>query len=116
MEAFSWEDLPLEVVTPLFSRRVKHGEKTTMSQLIMKKGALVARHHHVNEQLTTIVSGSMLFRFDDREVVVGPGQLLLIPPDVPHSAEALEDAVGVDIFSPVREDWLRGDDSYLRGK
>ena len=72
-------------------------------------------HHHENEQVTVVESGSLLFFFPDREQVVKAGDILPIPPNLPHKVEALEDSVATDLFSPVREDWVRGDDAYLRG-
>ena len=90
------------------------GENATISQLVLKKGATVPRHSHINEQYSWIISGSLKFIFDDREILVGAGEILLIPGNAAHSAVALEDTVDVDIFAPRREDWIRKDDSYLR--
>jgi quercetin dioxygenase-like cupin family protein len=75
-------------------------------------------HSHHNEQLTYILEGRLRFLFgqeQDEEIIIGAGEVLVIPPHVPHSAEALEDTLDVDIFNPPREDWLDGSDSYLRG-
>jgi quercetin dioxygenase-like cupin family protein len=58
--------------------------------------------------------GRLRFMIDGNEVVLKPGEVLRIPPHVPHSAEALDDCVATDLFSPSREDWRRGDDAYLR--
>ena len=99
----------------LLSRQMISGENATISQLLMKRGAAVPRHSHVNEQYSWILSGSLKFIFDDREILVGAGEVLLIPAHVPHSAVALEDTVDVDFFAPRREDWIRKEDSYLRG-
>jgi quercetin dioxygenase-like cupin family protein len=81
---------------------------------LLKKGAVVPRHSHMNEQYSWIISGALKFIFDDREILVGAGDILVIPPNVAHSAVALEDTVDVDIFAPRREDWIRKDDSSLR--
>jgi quercetin dioxygenase-like cupin family protein len=90
------------------------GENATVSQLLLKKGAVVPRHSHVNEQYSWITSGLLKFVFDDREILVGAGEVLVIPANVPHSAVAMEDTVDVDFFAPRREDWIRKEDSYLR--
>ncbi len=87
----------------------------TICRISLKKGAIVPTHHHENEQVTVVESGSLLFIFPDREQVVNAGDILPIAPDIPHKVEALEDSVATDLFSPVREDWVRGDDAYLRG-
>jgi len=81
----------------------------------MKRGATVPRHSHVNEQYSWIISGVLKFVFDDREILVSAGEILLIPAQVPHSAVAMEDTVDVDFFAPRRDDWIRKEDAYLRG-
>ena len=86
----------------------------TMARLRFRKGFVVPSHSHANEQITTIEQGAMLFVTPSERITVRGGESLVIPPNVPHSAEALEDCVAVDVFSPVREDWVRGDDAYLR--
>ena len=106
--------MEMEQLNDKLSRQMISGENATISQLLLKKGAVVPRHSHVNEQYSWIISGSLKFVFDDREILVGAGDILLIPPNVPHSAVALEDTVDVDIFAPRREDWIRKEDSYLR--
>lgn len=111
------DDMPLEVVNPLLSRRLITGERMMYAQVLLKKGAIVPRHSHDNEQITFIVDGALKFWIgaDESEVlVVRAGEVLLIPSNVPHKAEALEDTVDVDIFCPPREDWLSGTDAYLR--
>ncbi len=90
------------------------GDNATISQLVLKRGATVPRHSHINEQYSWIISGKLKFIFDDREMVLGAGEILLIPANTPHAAVAEEDTVDVDIFAPRREDWIRKDDAYLR--
>lgn len=111
----SWKETELEKLNDKISRQMISGENATVSQLLLKRGAMVPRHSHVNEQYSWIISGKLRFVFDDREIVVGAGDFLLIPANVPHSAVAEEDTVDVDIFAPRREDWIRKEDSYLRG-
>jgi quercetin dioxygenase-like cupin family protein len=114
LEKASWNTIEMEQLTDRLSRQMISGESATISQLFLKKGATVPRHSHVNEQYSWIISGSLNFIFDDREVFVGAGEILIIPANVPHGAVALEDTLDVDIFAPRREDWIRKDDAYLR--
>ena len=110
-------DLPLEVMNPLLSRRALHSAHTTLAQIFLKKGCIVPRHSHENEQLAYVSTGRLLFRLGEnleQEVILEPGDVLVIPPHLPHMAEALEDTLDLDIFAPKRQDWLEGDDSYLR--
>jgi quercetin dioxygenase-like cupin family protein len=114
MSVHRWRDLPKEQVNPRFVRQMIHTETMTIARMEVKKGATVPEHHHHNEQVTTIESGRMRFVLGGTEHFVGAGESIHIPPSVPHSAEVLEDTVAVDVFSPPREDWIRGDDAYLR--
>jgi quercetin dioxygenase-like cupin family protein len=114
LEKSSWKTMEIEQLNDKLSRRMISGENATISQLLLKKAATVPRHSHMNEQYSWIISGALKFVFDDREILVGEGEILLIPANVAHSAVALEDTVDVDIFAPRREDWIRKDDSYLR--
>jgi quercetin dioxygenase-like cupin family protein len=114
LEKSSWKTMEIEQLNDKLSRQMISGENATISQLLLKKGAAVPRHSHMNEQYSWIISGALKFVFDDREILVGEGEILLIPANVAHSAVALEDTVDVDIFAPRREDWIRKEDSYLR--
>ena len=114
LEKLSWKNLEIEQMNDKLSRQMISGENATISQLLLKKGAAVPRHSHMNEQYSWIISGALKFVFDDREILLGAGDVLVIPANVPHSAVALEDTVDVDIFAPRREDWIRKEDSYLR--
>jgi quercetin dioxygenase-like cupin family protein len=107
---------PWDVVNPTFERRLVNGEKVMMAFLHLHRGCKVPRHSHHNEQLSYVESGRLRFLMGEHEeeVLVGPGQVLVIPGDLPHSAEALEDTHGIDVFSPPRQDWLDGSDAYLR--
>ncbi len=115
LEKSSWKTMEVEKLNDKLSRQMISGENATISRLLMKKGVVVPRHSHMNEQYSWIVSGTLKFVFDDREVVVNEGEILFIPAHVPHSAVAMEDTVDVDIFAPRREDWIRKEDAYLRG-
>lgn len=113
-----WDDIPLEPLNPLLDRQFVSGAQGTFSRIFLKKGALVPTHVHPNEQFASIVYGKLLFTLDPdgaaETVTIGPGELLIIPGSVPHSAEALEDTLNFDVFAPVRADWESGDDAYLR--
>ncbi|MBI1790431.1 MAG: cupin domain-containing protein [Acidobacteria bacterium] len=115
MQSYDWSALPEERLNPLVSRKMIHGESMTVARLSLKAGAVVPTHSHVNEQISMIESGAVRFVIGGRELLVRGGETVQIPPGVPHSVVAEEDSVAVDIFSPVREDWRRGDDAYLRG-
>jgi quercetin dioxygenase-like cupin family protein len=114
LEKSSWKTMEIEKLNDKLSRQMISGENATISQLLLKKGASVPRHSHMNEQYSWILSGALKFVFDDREILVGEGEVLVIPANVAHSAVALEDTVDVDIFAPRREDWIHKEDSYLR--
>jgi quercetin dioxygenase-like cupin family protein len=114
LEKLSWKTMEVEQLNDKLTRQMVSGDNATISQLFLKKGAVVPRHSHVNEQYSWIMSGLLKFVFDDREILVGAGEILVIPPNVAHSGVAVEDTVDVDIFAPRREDWINKDDSYLR--
>lgn len=116
MKICNWKQIPVEPMTDLVTRQVLHTDTMTISRLVLKKGAVVPRHSHPNEQVTNVEAGSLRFQFDDAEVVVREGDSLQIPGGAPHAVEALEDAIALDLFSPVRADWISGDDAYLRGR
>ena len=117
MKKISWNDVKQEQLSPQLSRRFISGPNTTLARFELKKGCVVPMHHHSNGQLTWVVEGCLRFTWPDGEPIdVRGGEVLVIPPDVPHAAEALEDTVVTDVFSPAREDRASGDDSYLRGK
>lgn len=111
-----WDDIPREAVTPMIGRKLVTGERMMLAQVYLDEGCVVPKHSHENEQLTWIVEGALRFRLGEEgrdEVVVRAGEVLHIPSNLPHEAEALEDTVDVDIFAPPRSDWLDGTDSYF---
>jgi quercetin dioxygenase-like cupin family protein len=111
---YRWSEVPREQVNPLLKRQMIHGEAMTVARLEMRAGCAVPEHSHHNEQISMIESGRVRFVLAGKEMILTAGESLHIPANVPHSAEVLEDAVAVDLFSPPREDWIRGDDAYLR--
>jgi quercetin dioxygenase-like cupin family protein len=114
MEHSSWDAIPLETMSELISRKIFSGEKAMVAQVFLKKDAVVPLHQHDSEQITYILDGALKFELEGREVVVHKGEVLHIRSNVPHRAVALEDTFDVDIFSPIRKDWLAKDDAYLR--
>ena len=114
---YRWDDLPREELNPLLARRLITGGDMMIAHVYLKKGGIVPKHEHHNEQLTYVLEGSLRFRLgeDGEQVVdVNAGEVLCIPRNLPHEAEALEDTLDVDVFNPPRQDWLDGSDAYLR--
>jgi quercetin dioxygenase-like cupin family protein len=114
-QPLNWETVPVETVTPDISRQVVTGKNEMMARVLLKKGAIVPLHSHVSEQITYILQGALRLWIGEpeEEVTVTAGSFVVIPPWVPHRAEALEDTVDMDIFSPIRQDWLDGTDTYF---
>jgi quercetin dioxygenase-like cupin family protein len=109
--------MPKERVNEMLERRLITGERVMLAHVYLKKGCIVPKHSHDNEQITYILEGALRFHLgeDQREnVTVHAGEVLHIPSNLPHQAEALEDTLDVDVFSPPRADWLNKTDSYLR--
>src|ERR1700757_3433630 len=109
-----WSTVELEELNPLLQRQLVVGGDIMVARVLLKKGCIVPEHSHVNEQLTYILEGALKFWIDGREIVVHAGEVLTIPPNMPHKAEAVEDTVDLDIFHPPRRDWINKTDSYLR--
>jgi quercetin dioxygenase-like cupin family protein len=114
MQVQSWDGIEKEQLNPLSSRQVIHGETMTVARMHLRKGCLVPEHSHDNEQISMVEQGSLHFKIGGAERILSAGELVRIPPNVPHSVKALEDSLAVDLFSPPRQDWIRGDDAYLR--
>ena len=109
-----WNDVELEHLNPQLDRQMITGEKLMIARVLLKKGVIVPEHSHENEQLTYILEGALKFWIDGREIVVHAGEVLCIPPHMPHKAQAMEDTVDLDVFYPPRQDWLSKNDAYLR--
>ncbi len=114
MKHIRWSELPLEQVNPQFQRHFVVGDRMMVARILLQKGAVVPLHSHVNEQVTYVLEGALKFQIEGQEIVVRGGEVLCIPANVPHQAEALEDTVDLDIFDPPREDWMQKTDAYLR--
>jgi quercetin dioxygenase-like cupin family protein len=116
---FRWDDLPWETLNPQLDRRLITADRIMLAHVQLKKGCLVPKHSHENEQLTYILSGALHFWLgedESEEVIVRAGEVLAIPSNLPHKALALEDTLDMDVFTPPRQDWLSGTDAYLRGR
>ena len=115
MQALNWDLVPVERVTENISRQLLTGKNEMLARVLLKKGAIVPTHHHESEQITYIQEGALRLWIGDpeEEVTLRAGEFVLIPSNIPHRAEALEDTVDVDVFSPIRTDWLDGTDTYF---
>ena len=112
-----WQEVELEQVSPLLSRKLLTGQRMMLAQVFLKKGWVVPRHQHENEQYTYILEGGLRFWIgeDEKQVIdVMAGEVLHIPSMVWHKAEALEDTLDLDVFDPPRQDWIQKTDAYLR--
>jgi quercetin dioxygenase-like cupin family protein len=114
MTLHEWDRIPKEQLGERLARQVIHGAKLTLARIHLAQGAVVPRHSHENEQITVLLEGLLRFGFDGQQVLIAPGQVMEIPAHAAHTVEALEDSLALDVFAPRREDWIRGDDAYLR--
>ena len=101
-----WDELALEKVTEMISRKLVTGDREMLAQVYLKKGALVPMHSHESEQITYVLQGALKFLVDGEEIIVRQGEVLHIVSRVPHQAEAIDDTFELDVFSPIRQDWL----------
>lgn len=113
---YRWDEIALEKVTEMISRKIITGEREMVTQIYLKRGALVPMHSHESEQMTYVLQGGLRFVINGEEITVREGEVLHIPSWVPHQAEAIDDTFEMDIFSPIRHDWLDGTDSYFHDK
>jgi quercetin dioxygenase-like cupin family protein len=109
-----WNDIAAEAITPAIARRYITGERVTVARFELKRGGIVPLHAHDNEQVSIVIDGALRFRIDGREIVVRGGEVMQIPPNVPHEVEVIEDTLVFDVFSPLRQDWIDKTDSYFR--
>jgi quercetin dioxygenase-like cupin family protein len=118
MQLLRWEGVPVERVTDEITRQVVTGKNEMIARVVLDKGAVVPTHSHVSEQITWILEGAMKLWIGqpEKELLLTPGAFVVIPPDVPHRAEAVERTVDIDVFSPIRQDWLDGTDTYFHRK
>jgi unsaturated pyranuronate lyase len=114
LQYIPWHTIPLEELNPLLQRQFVVGQEIMVARVLLKKGCIVPEHSHHNEQLTYILDGALKFWIDGKEIVVHAGEVLCIPAHMPHKAEAMEDTVDLDVFTPPRADWINKTDQYLR--
>ena len=114
LQYIPWRTIPLEDLNPLLQRQFVVGQEIMVARVLLKKGCIVPEHSHHNEQLTYILDGTLKFWIDGKEIVVHSGEVLCIPANMPHKAEAMEDTVDLDVFAPPRADWINSTDQYLR--
>ena len=114
LKHINWNDVELENMNSLLQRQLIVGKDIMIARVLLKKGSVVPRHSHHNEQVSYILEGALKFVIDGKEIVVKAGEVLCIPSNMPHEAHALEDTVDIDVFNPPREDWLAKNDDYLR--
>ena len=108
-----WDEIALEKVTEMLSRKIVSGEREMLVQVYVKRGCLVPLHAHDSEQMTYVLQGALKFLIGGEEITVREGEVLHIPSWVEHQAEALEDTFELDVFSPTRQDWLDHTDDYF---
>ena len=111
-----WDEIALEKVTELLSRKMVTGEREMLAQIYLKRGCLVPVHSHSSEQMTYVLQGALRYVVGGEEITVREGEVLHIPSGIEHQAEALEDTFELDIFSPIRQDWLDHTDDYFHKK
>jgi len=101
-----WDEIALERVTEMISRKIVSGDREMLAQIYLKRGAIVPMHAHESEQMTYILQGALRVVVDGEEIIVREGEVLHIPSRLPHQSEALEDTLELDVFSPIRAEWI----------
>ena len=114
LQHIPWSSVAIEELNPLLQRHFVVGQEIMLSRVLLKKGCIIPEHSHHNEQMTYILEGALKFWIDGRVIVVNAGEVLTIPSNMPHKAEALVDTVDLDVFTPPRADWIEKTDKYLR--
>ncbi|HJZ75217.1 MAG TPA: cupin domain-containing protein [Vicinamibacterales bacterium] len=109
-----WSDLAPEHITAAIARQYITAQRVTVARFALKRGGVVPLHAHENEQVSIVVDGVLRFTIDGRDIVVRAGEVMQIPPNVPHEVEVIEDTLVFDVFSPIRQDWIDGTDTYFR--
>jgi quercetin dioxygenase-like cupin family protein len=111
---FELAKLPSKQLNDKITRGLFSGKNATIGYFTFAKGAIVPLHHHVNEQYTMILKGSVKVTIQGKVYIVKAGEGIYIPSNVPHLFESLEDGtIDMDFFAPKRQDWINGTDSYF---
>ncbi len=100
-----WDEIALEKITEMISRKVVPGDRLTVAQVYLKRGALVPMHAHESEQMTYVLQGALRLHVGGEELTVREGEVVHIPSRLPHQAEALDDTLELDLFGPPRREW-----------
>jgi quercetin dioxygenase-like cupin family protein len=117
IQELNWDAIEWEQVNPHMKRKMVNGSKLTIAQILLSDGFVVPMHSHINEQVTQVISGKMRFIFGEdraKEVILGPGDVIVIPANLPHEAHMIGDVFETDTWAPRREDWINKTDDYLR--
>ena len=109
-----WDEIALEKITEMISRKFVTGDRETLAQVYLKRGAVVPMHAHESEQMTYVLQGALKMLVGGQEITVREGEVLHIPPQVVHQVEALDDTFVLDVFSPTRQDWVDRTDDYFQ--
>ena len=118
LQSINWDEVELESVNRSMKRRIVTGRNMTVARIYFKDGFTVPMHSHHNDQITQVIKGEMRFVFggdEPKEMLLGPGDVVVIPPNMPHLATCIGEVEEIDMWSPRRDDWLDGSDDYLRG-
>lgn len=114
MKHIKWDDMPYEKLNDKFLRKIAYDGELMIGLTVVEQGYVVTPHSHPNTQMTFVSRGRWRFTIDGKTTEVGPNEMVFIPANIVHSAEAIESLVAYDVFTPPRADWLSGDDRYLR--
>lgn len=101
-----WRTVPQKQLSSQMARRVIGGQNAMLALYTLRKGCQVPPHAHPHEQMSYVLRGRLRFVAGGEEFIVGAGEVLHLPPNVAHQAEALESTLDLDVFSPIREDFL----------
>jgi quercetin dioxygenase-like cupin family protein len=110
---YDWNNMEPSEVNAAYLRKVAVGANVTVARVEVNQGSITQAHQHENEEVIVVLKGAWRFRLPSGEVTIAANQMLLIPPGVEHSSEALEDTVALDICAPARSDWMTGEDQFL---
>lgn len=113
MKVFDLTEIAPQTINELYRRTIVQGDHMSIARLDLRKGAITRPHRHDNEEVIVLLKGRWFFHFPDKDVVIGPNQVLTITPGVEHSSEVLEDVIAIDVCTPTREDWVRLEDRNL---
>lgn len=110
-----WTELSQEEVAPGIIRAYLTGERVTVARFTLAAGAIVPTHKHDQEQISSVLRGALRFTIGAGEgTIVRAGEVIPIPPGAEHGVVAVEDSEVIDVFCPIRQDWLDRTDTYFK--